>query len=96
MLGHVNIFQEISLLKKLNGPLNQLQKEMGMKISTNMILQVLATAAQLMNAVSPMLPDKTKILLAGIIAGLQTMVSAVGHYSTPNGDSINAEGDIKK
>lgn len=81
----MNIFQEISLLKKIQGPLTDLKKEFAMKLSTNVISQIVLTIGQLVNNLSGLIPYKAQALVTGILAGIQLVIGAVAQYSNPDG-----------
>ena len=91
----MTIFTEISILTKLQKPLTQLQGVLAMKFSTNMLSQLLLTVAQIINIVSPILPENKKVLLLGLLSAIQAGVSAIAHYSTPDGQLTTSTGVIK-
>lgn len=56
-----------------------------MKLSWNVILQLIATAIQVLNGMGEVLPPKYQALGAGLLAGLQLIVATLAHYSNPDG-----------
>lgn len=57
-------------------------------IQTNMIFQGLAFAAQVLTAISPMVPDQYKELIAPCLAILQWVIAQRAHVSTPSGKPL--------
>lgn len=58
-----------------------------MKLSTNVIAQLLATAVQVLNQVTPAVPDKYKYLAAAALGFLQLVIGVIAHNSNPDGTS---------
>jgi hypothetical protein len=56
-----------------------------MKFSFNVIVQGLATAAQVFNAVSPLIDPDQRAKIAGIIAAAQAVTAAIAHFRNPDG-----------
>jgi hypothetical protein len=56
-----------------------------MKFSLNVIVQGLATAAQVFNAVSPLIAIDQRAKIAGIIAAAQAVTAAIAHFRNPDG-----------
>jgi hypothetical protein len=77
--------KEIRLYFKLRPYIAQLQKEMTMKLSTNMVVQVIATAVQAANAASPMFTPKVQGSIAAVVGVLQAISACIAHFSNPDG-----------
>ncbi|MBN1567948.1 MAG: hypothetical protein JXA73_08870 [Acidobacteria bacterium] len=58
-----------------------------MRLSVNMVIQILMTLLQAYNAVSDMLPDDWKGGAAAIMAIIQAVVAAIAHFKNPDGSS---------
>jgi hypothetical protein len=56
-----------------------------MKFSLNAIVQGVAIAAQVFNAVSPLVPAEQRAKIAGIIAAAQAVTAAIAHFRNPDG-----------
>ena len=56
-----------------------------MKISSNVIFQIVGTALQVLNYASGMIPAKYQWLVAGVVGILQGISGIVSHYSNPDG-----------
>ena len=56
-----------------------------MKLSWQMILQVIATIAQIFNAWGAFLPTKYQALGAGVLGGLQVLIGAIAHFYNTDG-----------
>lgn len=87
-MGLLTDIKYVKLYFKVKPILDQLEGEMTMKFSTNMLTQILATAGQLFNAVGGVIPGKYQGLIAGILAGTQLIVASVSHYSNPDGTKV--------
>ena len=56
-----------------------------MKISSNVITQLIGVAAQLFNQFGGFIPDKQKPLVAALVGIAQGVGAIVAHYSNPDG-----------
>jgi hypothetical protein len=57
-----------------------------MKFSLNVVIQMLALVAQASNAVMDLLPsERSKAVVAGVIALVQGVSAALAHWSNPDG-----------
>jgi hypothetical protein len=65
--------------------IKQLKGDFAMKLSTNMILQALATIAQILNLMLDILPTKYKPIAAVVIGCIQVIVSNYAHKVNPDG-----------
>lgn len=74
---------------KIKPLLDQLEKEITMKFSTNMLLQILGTCGQIFNQVGGMIPTKYQGLVAGILGGTQLIVGGLAHYSNPDATPVS-------
>jgi hypothetical protein len=94
----MTLFQEIGLARRLRGPLTRLQGLLLMRLSSNVIIQILATLGQIVNAASGLVPHQDVVLVATVIAGLQTIVAAIAQFSNTDGtpqSHANVEGAVK-
>lgn len=80
--------QLFKLILKLHPTFEALKKESKMKLSTNVILQIIATIGQGINQATPFLSSNGKFLAATGIGLLQLVTAVVAHYSTPSGEAI--------
>lgn len=81
------MIREIRIYLKLRPYINRLKEELHMKFSWNMILQVIATAIQGVNAISGMLPHDQAAGVAVIVGVVQAVAAAIAHFSNPDGTS---------
>lgn len=79
----MNIFQQARLLMKLQPCEKQFETEIKMKFSLNMILQLVATAIQAANIISGYLSPHGQAITAAAVGIVQTVVSAIAHFSVP-------------
>jgi hypothetical protein len=56
-----------------------------MKLSWQMILQAIATIAQIFNAWGAFLPSKYQALGAGVLGGLQVLLGTLAHFYNTDG-----------
>lgn len=80
------MIRELRIYWRLRPYLAQL-KELGrMKLSVNVIIQVLALVAQAANAVLDLMPTpRSKAIAAGVIAIAQGVAAGLAHFSNPDG-----------
>ena len=79
----------VKLYFKISPLLDQLKGEMSMKISTNMILQVIATGMQLVNQLGGIVPSKYQTLVLAVLSAAQGVIGAIAHFSNPDGTTAN-------
>jgi len=58
---------------------------MKLKLSTNIITQILATGFQVLNLVGGFIPSKYQVWIAAILAGIQSATAIIAHESNPDG-----------
>lgn len=58
---------------------------MKFKLSANILIQILALVAQLLNALSPQVPDNKKPYLAMVLMFVQGVSAILGHFRNPDG-----------
>lgn len=87
LIGNVKY---IKLYFKISPLIDTLQKECSMKLTTNVVIQILATVGQLVNQLSPVVPEKQRTLVLAVLAAVQGVVAAVAHYSNPDGTNASA------
>ena len=80
---------ELRLYLRLRPYIAALQKEFKMKLSTNMIIQVLGTVVQVLNQVSTFLNPKERDTLAAVVGIIQAVAALMGHLSNPDGTPAN-------
>lgn len=88
----MGIGTELRLIKlyfKLKPLIDQVEKEMTMKFSTNMLMQILATVGQIFNQVGGFIPTKYQPVIAGILGGAQLIVGGLAHYSNPDATPVS-------
>jgi hypothetical protein len=56
-----------------------------MKISVNIIIQMLALATQYLNASTEMLPERGKFWAMVVLSILQGIVAVLAHFANPDG-----------
>jgi len=79
----MSFFKALQLYNRLNPFLDAYKKEFSMKLSTNVIVQVLATTIQTLNALVDFVPPKMKIYIAAAVGILQAIVGLLAHYAEP-------------
>jgi hypothetical protein len=75
----------IKLYFKISPLIDQLQREFTMKLSTNMVIQVVATLAQLVNQLGGVVPVKYQTVILAVLSGVQGVTAAISHFSNPDG-----------
>lgn len=80
--------QEIKLALIARKAIPAFEKDFKMKLSVNMAIQVLGTAAQVGDQIAPFLSPKAKDILAASIGILQAISALLGHLSTPDGQPL--------
>lgn len=79
------MIRELRLYWRLRPYLSQLQKELHMKFSWNVVTQILLTTVQGANAVSSLFPPKTQAGIAVVVGVVQAVIAAIAHFSNPDG-----------
>lgn len=79
------MIRELRIYWRLKPYIKQLKGEFAMKLSWNMIIQVLATIAQALNVILDILPGKQKAIAATVIGVIQVIVARAGSLSNPDG-----------
>jgi hypothetical protein len=62
-----------------------------MKLSVNLIIQILATIVQVLNFASGMVPAKYQWILAGALSLIQAITGILAHFSNPDGTPATAK-----
>lgn len=79
---------DIRLYLKIRPYLRKIEKQLGdaqMKISLNVLIQVLGTLLQGLMAVSPMLSGKGKFAAEVAVSAVQGATAVAAHFSNPDG-----------
>jgi hypothetical protein len=79
------MFTELRIYLRLRPYINQLKKECHMKFSWNLVVQILGTIAQALNALGDLAPVKYKFAIASIVGIVQAISGLIAHYSNPDG-----------
>ena len=79
------MFRNLRIYLKLRPYLTELGKEVHMKFSWNLVIQILGTIGQGLNAVGGMLPPKSQVLVASALAIIQGVSGLIAHFSNPDG-----------
>ncbi len=66
-----------------------------MKLSVNVIIQMLALAAQGINATQDLLPAKGKFWAMVALSAVQGVTAVLAHFSNPDGTSAQASSTSK-
>ena len=62
-----------------------------MKLSTNLIIQILGTITQILNQATPFVTsDKAKAVIAASVGIAQTLSALLAHFSNPDGTPAQA------
>lgn len=86
MLSPIQLLKLYKVYKKVDPQLKILQKEIsGMTININAGIQILSTVAQIVNIVSPVIPDNKKIWATTVLSIIQALTALFAHYSNPDG-----------
>jgi len=86
MLSPIQLFKIYKVYRKVDPQLQILQKEIsGMTFSVNFLIQLLGTIAQIINIISPVVPDNKKWIGIMILSIIQAITSGFAHYSNPDG-----------
>lgn len=80
-----NPFTELKVLIRLQPVIKQFQNEVHMKLSVNMIVQLIGTALQALNIITPMLSPKGQATAAATVALMQAVAAYAAHFSNPDG-----------
>jgi hypothetical protein len=79
------VIKELRLYLRLRPYIEKEIQLMQMKLTSNVILQMIATAIQGLNALSDVVPPKYKFWVATGVGVLQMIGSVVAHFSPPPG-----------
>jgi hypothetical protein len=77
------MLREIKLYWRLRPYINREKELLKMKLSFNLIAQILATAIQGTTAISGMFPPKTQAAIAVCMGAVQSVVAVIAHFSQP-------------
>lgn len=79
------MFTELRIYLRLRPYIKQLKEICKMRLSLNLIVQILMTAMQAYNQISDLLPAKWKTPAALVMGIIQGLVALLAHYSNPDG-----------
>jgi hypothetical protein len=79
------MIREIRMYFRLRTYISDLRKECHMKLSLNVVVQILGTVVQALNAIGGMFPAKQQVLIASIVGVIQAVVGLLAHFSNPDG-----------
>jgi hypothetical protein len=81
----VSIITQLRILARLQPVIKQLETLAHMKLSWNLAIQGLSTAAQGLNAVGSLLPPKYQIMATMTITLIQAISAFLAHFANPDG-----------
>jgi hypothetical protein len=82
----MNIFDRVRLVLIAERTIKQIQQESaGMKLSSNVILQLLATLGHGVNEFGGLVPSKYQFWVTVALGGIQLATSVVAHYAPAPG-----------
>lgn len=73
------------LYLKVSPTLDEMEKLTQMKLSTNVIFQFVALAAQLANQALPLVPPNAQKYVLAALTAAQALASIRAHFSNPDG-----------
>jgi hypothetical protein len=79
------MLREIRIYWRLRPFIEQLKGEFHMKLSWNVVIQIIGTIVQALNAVGGLLPVKNQVLIASVVGVLQALTALFSHFSNPDG-----------
>src|SRR5579862_7811748 len=80
-----DLFTEIRLYLKLRPDLNRLKELSRMKLSVNVIGQMILTGMHAANALSGFVPHNDQFYVASLLGLLQLAISVLAHFRNPDG-----------
>jgi hypothetical protein len=86
-MGLVTNVKYVKLYFKISPIIDILKGQLSMKFSTNMVIQVVATLAQLVNQLGGVVPAKYQTVILAVLSGVQGVAAAIAHYNNPDGTS---------
>ena len=84
------MIREIRLWLRLRPILSQFQELTKMKFSVNVAIQMLALAAQGINATQDLLPAKGKFWAMVTLSAVQGLTAVLAHFANPDGTPSEA------
>ena len=86
-MGWVSNIKYIKLYFRISPLLDDLKGELKMKLSVNVILQILATLMQIVNQMGGLVSPRYQTLVLGILSVAQAAIGVVAHFVNPDGTS---------
>jgi hypothetical protein len=84
------MIREIRLWWRLRPVLERFQELPKMKFSVNVVIQMLALAAQGINATQDLLPPRGKFWAMVALSAVQGLTAVLAHFANPDGTSAEA------
>ena len=81
------MIKEIRMYWRLRPYIKRIKELAHMKLSWNVVVQIIVTLMQAYNQVSDLLPEKWKPGAAVIMGAIQGIVAMISHFSNPDGSS---------
>jgi len=77
--------RELRLWWRLRPVLKQFQELAKMKLSVNVVIQMLALVAQGVNQAQDLLPPRAKFWALVVLSGVQGVAAVLAHFANPDG-----------
>ncbi len=84
------VIRQLRIYLRLRPLISQFEELTRMKLSVNVIIQMLALAAQGLNATQDLLPAKGKFWAMVALSAVQGVTAVLAHFSNPDGTSAQA------
>ena len=92
----MNVIRKLRVLRVVMATWGKIEKllrqrkgdGMRIRLSTNLIVQILAFIVQGLNQLTSIVPDDTKPVVLAVVAILQGVVALLAHYSNPDATPV--------
>jgi hypothetical protein len=84
------MIRQLRIYLRLGPLISQFEELTRMKLSVNVVIQMLALAAQGLNATQDLLPAKGKFWAMVALSAVQGVTAVLAHFSNPDGTSAQA------